>query len=355
MKSRVQQGAELIRGRVACAWDEAQVATVVAGVGPRRRRRRIARATACGVALAALALAHGARDRVIARRSPASTPAAVARAPRIEPLPAPAPPPALRFRDGSRGWAIAAGTVMRALGETAERIDVRVDRGGARFEVTPSTTRTFAVSSGRARVVVVGTVFTVERDGAELRVGVERGKVRVELPASEPRLLTAGQSATFHDEPTDGAPPRAPAPRVRHPGPLAAAPAAALPAANRLMAEADAARAAGHPDEAVRLLDRVVREHAREFDAPLAAFTSGRLYLEQLDRPRVAAERFAQARALAPSTSLAEDALAREVEAWAAAHDVGRAQERAQEYLRRHPDGVRAAKVRRLAGLPDLQ
>jgi len=49
-------------------------------------------------------------------------------------------------------------------------------------------------------------------------------------------------------------------------------------------------------------------------------------------------------------TSLAEHALAREVEAWSGAGERNKAQQRATEYLLEYPEGPRAAQVRRIAG-----
>jgi transmembrane sensor len=119
-----------------------------------------------------------------------------------------------------------------------------------------------------------------------------------------------------------------------------------------LMAAADAARFGGHPDEAPSYLKEVLEDHSRHAMAPLAAFTLGRVYLEQLGAAEKAAAAFARARALAPAGALADDALAREVEAWAKAGDRDKARARAREYLERHPSDRRAAAVRRHADLP---
>lgn len=118
-----------------------------------------------------------------------------------------------------------------------------------------------------------------------------------------------------------------------------------------LMAAADAARFGGHPDEAPSYLEEVVDEHARHPMAPLAAFTLGRVYLEQLGASEKAARAFAKARSLAPKGALAADALAREVEAWAKAGERDKARTRAQEYLAAYPEGRRAAAVRRHGAL----
>ena len=73
--------------------------------------------------------------------------------------------------------------------------------------------------------------------------------------------------------------------------------------------------------------------------------------MNDLARPLEAAQAFADARALAPQSVLAQDALAREVEAWAAAKNVEQAKNRAQEYLELYPNGPRASAVRHFGGL----
>ena len=118
-----------------------------------------------------------------------------------------------------------------------------------------------------------------------------------------------------------------------------------------LMAAADAARFGGHPDEAPSYLEEVIDDHARHPRAPLAAFTLGRVHLEQLGSAERAARAFAKARSLAPKGALAADALAREVEAWAKAGQREKARARAQEYLAAYPEGRRAAAVRRHGGI----
>jgi transmembrane sensor len=85
----------------------------------------------------------------------------------------------------------------------------------------------------------------------------------------------------------------------------------------------------------------------------VAAFSLGKVLLEELDEPAPAAEAFARARAAQPAGALAEDALAREVEAWSRARAAGMARLRAAEYLRRYPRGRRAREVRELGGLGD--
>jgi transmembrane sensor len=118
-----------------------------------------------------------------------------------------------------------------------------------------------------------------------------------------------------------------------------------------LMLAADVARQAGRPERAVAFLQRVVDEHPRELCAQLAGFSLGKIYLDSLDEPTLAARRFAAVRAMAPSGGLAQDALAREVEAWARAGASDRARSAATEYVRLYPTGRRLAAVRDLGGI----
>lgn len=118
-----------------------------------------------------------------------------------------------------------------------------------------------------------------------------------------------------------------------------------------LLLYADVARLSRHPADAVAPLRTLVARHAQDPRAPLAAFTLGRVLLDHLGRPREAAAAFAQAQALDPEGALAEDALAREVEAWSRADDIPRARERARAYLERYPGGSRVRSVRRFGEL----
>jgi transmembrane sensor len=121
--------------------------------------------------------------------------------------------------------------------------------------------------------------------------------------------------------------------------------------AEQLLAAADDARLSGHPQQAVVLLRRLLRDHRGDARAPLAAFTLGRMLLMELANPIEAAAVFAEARRLSPQGPLAEDALAREVESLSQAGALALAKTRAQEYLRLYPDGRRATVVRRMAGI----
>jgi hypothetical protein len=71
--------------------------------------------------------------------------------------------------------------------------------------------------------------------------------------------------------------------------------------------------------------------------------------LDELGRPREAADAFARARAA--GGPLAEDALAREVEATSRAGDTTRSRELAHTYQHLYPSGRRAKAVSRFGGL----
>jgi transmembrane sensor len=94
-----------------------------------------------------------------------------------------------------------------------------------------------------------------------------------------------------------------------------------------------------------------VSRHAASPVAPLAAFTLGRVYIVQLGQPDQAAASFERASKLSPQGSLAQDALAREVEALSKGGNAQKANQRAQEYLRSYPNGRRLRAVQLYGGL----
>jgi len=118
-----------------------------------------------------------------------------------------------------------------------------------------------------------------------------------------------------------------------------------------LLRAGDVARLSGHAAAAIAPLARAVELHPDDARAPLAAFTLGRVHLEDLGAPRDAALAFARARTLAPDGPLAEDALAREVEAWSRAGETETARALALTYAQRYPQGRRIHAVRRFGGL----
>jgi transmembrane sensor len=117
-----------------------------------------------------------------------------------------------------------------------------------------------------------------------------------------------------------------------------------------LLLAADVARLSHHPMDALAPLRQVVRDHARDPRASLAAFTLGRVLLDELGRPAEAAASFGDAVRLAPDGPMTEDAIAREVEALSRAGDPA-AHQLAEDYVARYPQGRKLRSVRRFGGL----
>ena len=364
------------------AWSSDREARLRAGVGrglARARQRRVGLLVALGACTLLLGFLLG--------RQPALTPrVALADGPERS---------LVQLPDGSSVSARSSDARVETVAVSPTGVSLRLQAGSARFSVTPNANRPFRVMARDVTVTVLGTVFSVTLDGRGVRVDVERGRVRVDAP-HERRVLAVGESASFESAPpaepettsdpvpaaadarsADAATPSAePSPRaervvrlepVLQPSWRALAKEQKYAAAlARLTAEgssavrdtpddlllaADVARLGGRPDRAVAPLQRVIADHAFDPRAPLAAFTLGRTLLEQLGRPRDAAQAFATTRRLDRGGALTQDALAREVESWAGAGDAERAHDRALEYVKLYPAGRRLAAVRRFGGL----
>lgn len=243
--------------------------------------------------------------------------------------------------------------------------------GGARFTVPHDSLRPFVVTARDVVIEDLGTIFTVRYVASDrLNIAVEEGRVRVRGNGTDTEVAAGAKLevpvAPPAAEPATRTPASAPASgtasasswrRLAERGQYEEAQRALRKAGAgavrddtaELLLAADAARLSGHPAEAVPYLERIVRGHARDPRAGLAAFTLGRVLLDELGRPREAIEAFARARAAAGP--LAEDALAREVEAVSRAGDVARCRELALLYQRLYPNGRRAKAVSRFGGL----
>jgi len=119
-----------------------------------------------------------------------------------------------------------------------------------------------------------------------------------------------------------------------------------------LLLAADVARQAGHAGDAVPYLERALAAHEGDTRFAVVAFTLGRVRMSDLGDPAGAALAFAQARAVAPHGPLAEDALAREIEARHKSGDQVGAHALAEEYVKTWPSGIRLRSVRHFGGLP---
>ena len=201
-------------------------------------------------------------------------------------------------------------------------------------------------------MVADDAVSVIERTGDGARVHVERGEVLVRWSDGQ-RTLFAGEDGLFEPPPPAAAPPtRSPPARVDSP-PAVAPTGASGATVEELLVAADVARLSNRPREAVGNLRRALALDPDPSREAVAAFTLGKVLLEELAEAEPAAEAFARARAAEPRGPLAEDALAREVEAWSRAGAAALARLRARDYLRLFPSGRRAREVRGFGGLGD--
>jgi transmembrane sensor len=276
-----------------------------------------------------------------------------------------------------------------------------LERGVARFSVEAQKNRTVRVGSGHVTVQVIGTQFLMERIDNTVRVSVESGVVQVSVDGLLVDTLLAQQSRTYADVPGRVAPTseasaeeevvpheaddeveEADAPELdeekkatparKHrarkikkvkavttgsewrsladKGSFVDAWVALKDTAPRdepedLLKAADVARLSGHPSQALAPLRRITTRFQSDSRAALAAFTLGRVLLEDLRVPAEAADAFALSRSLAPNGALAGDALAREVEAWSRARKLDNAKQKATQYLERYPSGPHVSSV----------
>ncbi|WP_408951311.1 FecR family protein [Lysobacter sp. Hz 25] len=100
--------------------------------------------------------------------------------------------------DGSQATLSSDSRIEVALSRSERHVELQ--QGEAFFDVAKDARRPFAVAAGGRRVIAVGTRFSVRREGADLRVVVTEGTVRLE---SEPvggrrqptSVLPAGSTA----------------------------------------------------------------------------------------------------------------------------------------------------------------
>jgi transmembrane sensor len=369
-----------LRGRVQSAWSASRAEQVLGAIEERRRKRQQRRRQAAlGLGIGCLLLIA---PLLFRRLSPSLPPPAPSRAAAV----------ALRFPDGSVASGLSADAEIAELAVEPSRTVLRLLRGSARFQVARNPQRIFRVEAGRTAVEVLGTQFTVSRQADSTRVAVEQGRVRV-IWDSHYAELGAGEQGLFppaeRPEPPASSPapiaPLVPPPRPRSLPPavraVAERPSPAAPwrqlaaegqfdqayralssqasqdlstAADQpgdLLLLADVARLSHHPALAVAPLEKLLRSHRDDPRAALAAFTLGRILLDDLGQPREAATAFRQAQSLDPSFAMIEQSLAREVQALWRAGDSAAAHARAEEYRQRFPDGSSIRAVRRFGAL----
>jgi transmembrane sensor len=270
----------------------------------------------------------------------------------------------LKFSDGS--WMQASeGTIAEVVANQPAKVTLLLRRGKARFEVNPGSHRQWLVEAGGVTVEVVGTIFTVDRGPKGVDVSVERGTVLVRGDGLPDRLvrLDAGKSVFVAPAVIEAAVVAPSVPEVQAAMPVAPVVSKAEPrplapvAMNRapqtveeLLGEADVQRAAGRYKEAAQALEKLLEMAPLDPNAATAAFTLGRLELEKLQQPAAAAQHFELA---SQNALLAEDALARRVEALVAADQKEAAREAARDVLHRFPTGAHATALQRWLADPE--
>jgi transmembrane sensor len=278
----------------------------------------------------------------------------------------------VKLSDGSQ-IDFAPSTKLEVVDNSGHAFVSVLHRGRATFDVEPGGPRRWTIEAGLASVEVVGTHFTVDRQPDSVEVSVERGIVLVRGERVPDRIqrLTAGQRLRVSAEEPSANQPSTPAAQSAPTTPNAPASpntpatpndAAASDAASRavpppsataalgfesLLARADAERRAGNLSAAEATLSSAMNSAPDHGRAAVAAFTLGKLLLDGSGRPADAAHAFSRAVALGPPAAIAEDALARLVEAEGRAGHVERARAAARQYTARYPNGPKLYAVNR--------
>jgi len=104
----------------------------------------------------------------------------------------------LSLADGSKVELNTDTAITLDLGQNERR--VRLLRGEAWFEVSADAARPFVIRSGEGWVKVVGTRFSVSREGDQTRVRVAQGKVQVSAGGEQTVLLEPGNGVDYHDD-----------------------------------------------------------------------------------------------------------------------------------------------------------
>jgi len=258
------------------------------------------------------------------------------------------------FSDGSR--VDLAPSAKLEVVDNSGRAFVSVLQGGrASFDVQPGGPRRWTIEAGLVSVEVVGTRFSVTREPNGVEVAVEHGIVLVRgerVPDRIQRLIAGRRLRVEASEPATAKPPDL-EPTVPVPATAEAVSAHPAPSASvkvgfdALLQQADAQRRAGDTRAAEATLDAAVAAAPDRGRAALAAFTLGKLLLDASGRPADAARAFSRSLALGPPASIAEDVLARLVEAEGRAGHAERARAAARQYAERYPNGPKLYAVTR--------
>ncbi len=299
-----------------------------------------------------------------------------------------------RLADGTIVRKRTASTIVSDLSSSKD-VSLVLEHGDAEFDVPYNATREWSVSAGNVRVQVLKATFGLSIEEAKVTVRSIVGSVIVSWNGREEEIA-AGQSRSYgRGTLNDNAKFRIPTPGrlVQDAGVVDSSIGTTHSGRPResdsirkgrdnwrehaqagrydkayselsstgqskvrgtiddLLLAADAARLTGHPLAASQYLQKVVMGFSDDPRASLAAFTQGNLLLRQLNQPSKAAMVFAKAGRLSGSEVLAQDALAREVEAWKKAGKDGEAKRAAERFVKMYPKGRRLRAVRKYGGL----
>jgi transmembrane sensor len=269
------------------------------------------------------------------------------------------------------------GAELALLSLTPDRLHLTLGSGVVDFHVVPGGPRAWVIDAGWVEVQVIGTRFTVARSPDAVEVRVREGRVRVkgaqvpdgqrELGPDESLRIPAISAAPVSAAPAQSpapvpvvaptevspAPERSPArakatpiPAEGHPIPeVVHETKAPTPSLDDWLAEAEAARGRGDNRIAAERWALALTHFPEAPSMSLIAFRLGRLRLEALGQPDLAAQAIEQALSLGLPRALEEDAYARLVEAYAKAQDPARARDAKARYRAAFPDARRRAEV----------
>lgn len=266
--------------------------------------------------------------------------------------------------DGSR-IELAPNSELEILDNEGTVFSCVLRKGRGTFDVKPGGPRRWQVETSLVLVEVLGTRFSVERREGSTRVDVERGSVVVrgarvpdgvqKLAAGEELLVAPGPRPTSGVAPagataaTVAPAPAAPQPSLRSSREAPSATVAAPRPPADLLQSADEQRRRGDVRGAIQTLRAAVARGVEQPRRAIAAFTLGKLLLDAAGQPAEAEDAFRTCLRLSPPSSVAEDALARLVEAQVRSGKAEAARTTARQYEQRYPSGRRLADVQRWA------
>lgn len=111
---------------------------------------------------------------------------------------------AVSLADGSMVELNTATSLRTAI--TPERREAWLENGEAFFDIASDKERPFVVHAGKRTITVLGTKFSVRRDGDDVTVSVVEGRVEIgdaeARPLTAKAVITAGDVAISHDNST---------------------------------------------------------------------------------------------------------------------------------------------------------